>query len=279
MPVLAGVLDRQFRGAVAAAVAVVPEFHGIVGRILGHFGFEWGAEGDLQPVLGCVGLEGRVDRVARVADAEEPAIAGGRVLPALEAGQIELAVLGAEAPAHDAALKLEPEGHQRGLGGTANGVHAHAVQQALAVAHEQRRTLPGPPLVAGDIHLTTARVVPAHGQPRDGLVITGGNGHGAVPALELVGLAGLGIARIDANLAAIRVLEREFALGGRNHAHEGTGANQVQLRGGHPMALVVAHQHRVVGSDGHAVRGPQAGGEDFHLLAIGRHLENGALMG
>ena len=77
-----------------------------------------------------------MDRVARVADAEEPAVAGGGILPTLESGQIELAVLGAEAPAHDAALELEPEGYQRGLSGTANGVHAHAVQQALAVAHE-----------------------------------------------------------------------------------------------------------------------------------------------
>ena len=45
------------------------------------------------------------------------------------------------------------------------------------------------------------------------------------------------------------------------------------------MALVVAHQHRVVGSDGHAVRSAQAGRENLHLLSIGRHLEDGALMG
>ena len=138
MPVLAGVLDRQFRGAVSAAVAVVPQFHRVVGRILGDLGLERGAEGDFQPILGRVGIERSMNRFAGVADTEEPAIAGRRVLPALEPRQIELAVRGVEASTHDAALELEPEGHQRGLGGTTNFVHAHAIQQALAVAHEQR---------------------------------------------------------------------------------------------------------------------------------------------
>ena len=133
MPLLAAVLDREFRRAIAAAVAVVPQFHSVVGGILGDLGLERRAEGDLQSVLGRVSLEGGADRLTRVADAVEAAVAGRRILPPLEPGQVELPVLGVESAAHDAALELESEGHQRGLGGAADGIHAQYLVKAYCV--------------------------------------------------------------------------------------------------------------------------------------------------
>ena len=57
-----------------------------------------------------------------------------------------------------------------------------------------------------------------------------------------------------------------------------TRLGEVDVVGWHPGALVVAVGDLTVGADAHAVRGADAGGVDFELLAVGRHLEDAAVV-
>src|SRR5205085_2170307 len=109
VPLLRRVADGQVRRAVIGRPAVVPLEHAPRIRVLGGLAVERTGEAEEDAVLLRVERRGLVKRLAGVANALEHAIPHAGGLPAAEAADVELAVLRAEAAAHDAAGEAERE--------------------------------------------------------------------------------------------------------------------------------------------------------------------------
>ena len=123
------------------------------------------------------------------------------------------------------------------------------------------------PFVTGDPDLAAAGVVHAHRQPAKRQIVMIGHGRIVVPAFKLEPRSSLRIARIQGEISPIPA-QNQLALGRRSHPVKAAWANQVQLAGGHPVALIVAHGDDVVGADRHAVGRAKAGGNHFELRAV-----------
>ena len=86
-----------------------------------------------------------VDRFAGVTHAVEAGDAGGVGLPTLEAGDVEVAVMRAEARAHGAAGEAHGEAHDAALHLAVDLLFQNEVQRGTAVAGMEQFTGEGPP--------------------------------------------------------------------------------------------------------------------------------------
>ena len=243
-----GLADLVGVGAIGAGPEVVILFDGPVLRVGGRLLVERAGEANRDALLRHV--EGFLHRhgLAGVADALNRAILDAVGLPALEAGDVELAVRGAEARAHESGGELERELH-------------HATLRDVAHAFLQDREERG--LAVGEVEHAALERTP--------LTLIGGH-----PDLAAVGV--IDVKRHPAEVRVLELLGRRDAVREVGHFDEFAGLGEVDVVDGDPSALVVAVGDLTVRSDAHAVRGADTGSVDLELLAVRRDLEDAAMV-
>src|SRR2546426_1179354 len=97
-----------------------------------------------------------------------------------------------------------------------------------SITHEEEVLFERTPLVAGDPDLAAAGVVHVHRQPTDRLVVTGGNGRGAVEGRDFEFGPGLRIAGIDGEVGCAAA-QRQLVLGGGHHSVKAALPYQVEF--------------------------------------------------
>ena len=99
--------------------------------------------------------DGLIQRRAGVADALEASVSDGGRLPAEQAGDVQVIVLGIEPPAARAGKEAATNGHRAAIGAVAEDVH----HRAAAVREMDKLAAEGAPLVFGHPHLTAGRII------------------------------------------------------------------------------------------------------------------------
>ena len=248
----AGNRERVFVHARAAVVGTAfefPNFHHVAGGVRGGRGGQRLTEGEFDAAGDDVPRRGQRGRLARGAQAIKTALLLGlRRGPRREAGEVELAVGGMHAAAHDAGRKIgDRQAAERALRRVAGAVGDDDFDAALAVGKIEERAVEGAPFFAVDPHEFGGRAVDGFVHPQER------RGHG-------------GVGRVGGRAVAPHVAEKL------------SGRDAVDAVHRHPVTLLVGDEEGAVGVQAHAVGGAKTVGEDFGLRAVGGDFQQRAVL-
>jgi len=216
--------------------AVVPGLERVIAGVECGIGVEGIGEMDEETMGGDVEGVGEVEGFTGIADAVELAGFGFIARPAVEAGGVEVSVIGVEDAAHEAGIEFQREAGESALAGILDLLVEDEEHLSHAVGESDELVGEWAPAVIGDPEVSASGAIDEIMDPAKGRV-------------EVV--AGGGI------------------LPGPEVTVEAAWFDPVDAVGGHPMALIIDGGEFAVGSDAEAVDGAEATGDDFGGVAIG----------